>query len=71
MPVFPVVTLAADNMPARQKSCVFLLLSILFCSLEICKSIENDLTVEIEAGDRECFHQHINQGTSFEVEYQV
>ena len=34
-------------------------------------AIEADLTIDIEAGKRECFHQFVPTDSSFEVEYQV
>ncbi len=34
-------------------------------------AIESDLTVDIQPGKRECFHQFVPADSSFDVEYQV
>ena len=34
-------------------------------------SFDADLTVDIGPGRRECFHQTVKKGKSFEIEYQV
>ena len=36
-----------------------------------CMCFEAELTIYVEPGQKECFHQHISKDTKFEVEYQV
>ncbi len=50
---------------------LLLLTLALFCRVKRSLAIETDLTVDIEAGRRECFHQFVGADSSFEVEYQV
>ena len=44
---------------------------LLVHSVERCRSIEIDLTVQLEPGVRECFHQFIAKDIEYDVEYQV
>ena len=49
----------------------FSLLLAVFSFAKYSTAIEADLTIDIEAGKRECFHQFVPTDSSFEVEYQV
>ena len=46
------------------------ILAILFV-FKVSDGLETDLTIEIDAGRQECFHQFISKGSSVEFEYQV
>ncbi len=50
---------------------VFIQVLTLLWGFKSIQAIESDLTIDIGAGKRECFHQHIAKDSSFEVEYQV
>ena len=47
------------------------LLLAIFSFAKYSTAVEEDLTIDIEAGKRECFHQFVPTDSSFEVEYQV
>ena len=47
------------------------LLLAIFSFAKYSTAVEADLTIDIEAGKRECFHQFVPTDSSFEVEYQV
>ena len=49
----------------------FSLLLAIFSFAKYSTAVEADLTIDIEAGKRECFHQFVPTDSSFEVEYQV
>ena len=57
------------NMEAKK----FGVVSIALCwlCLQVSEGVELDLTIEISAGDTECFWQHLKQESSTELEYQV
>ena len=44
---------------------------VLLVTLCVSNAAELEFTVEIDPARRECFHQEIKQGTTFEFEYQV
>jgi len=46
-------------------------IGIFISSYGISDAVELEFTIEIDPARRECFHQEIKQGTSFEFEYQV
>ena len=48
-----------------------ILLIAIFSFVKYSTAIETDLTIDIDPGKRECFHQYAPPDSSFEVEYQV
>lgn len=53
------------------KVSAILLLLIVACSITSSLGLQNELSVLIEPGKRECFHQFLNEGMNIEVDYQV
>ena len=52
---------------------MFLLFGLILvvAQIQLSYAIETDFTVEIEAGKRDCFYQHLKKDSNFELEYQV
>ena len=64
------VHVSARNMKFGAEPLYFTVLAV-FAFVKYSLAIEADLTIDIEAGKRECFHQFVPTDSSFEVEYQV
>jgi len=42
-----------------------------FCLFAVLEAVEIDLTIYVEPGKKDCFHQFIKKGTHYEVKFQV
>ena len=65
----PEVVVYSQRTEMESRGIIFLLFLCLFVNID--NAIELDLTVDIDPGARECFHQYLPQDMEFDIEYQV